>query len=200
MKKSRTKSLLAYPGAKNLLGQKYEPYFPPHRVFLDPFSGSGGVFMQKQASSIEVWNDMDDWLYDMFSLIQDECEYRQLVDLVRKTRNTREQYFECRRILNAPRKKYLRVRSVYPDQPPSLKFRDPATKRLDLPTAWPQVRGFRPNSLDACVSWCEEGFNLHPEWTNDLRLRWAARGNVLLKVLRILQGELDDHFQGRFKG
>src|SRR5690242_21034101 len=43
--------------------------------------------------------------------------------------------------------------TVYPGQPPSLKFRDPATGRLDLPTAWPQVRGFRPTSLDACVSW-----------------------------------------------
>jgi hypothetical protein len=90
--------------------------------------------------------------------------------------------------------------SVYPDQPPSLKFREPATGRLDLPTAWPQVRGFRPGSLDACVNWCAEGFALHPEWRNDSKLRWDLHGNVLLKVLRILQDELDDHFQGRFRG
>ncbi len=88
--------------------------------------------------------------------------------------------------------------SAYPDQPPSLKFRDPATGRLDLPTAWPQVRGFRPVSLDACVNWCAEGFALHPEWRNDPKLRWDPRGNVLLKVLRILQDELDNYFQGRF--
>ncbi len=86
----------------------------------------------------------------------------------------------------------------YPDDPPSLKFRDPATGRLDLPSAWPKVRGFRPNSLDACVSWCSEGMNLHPEWRNDPRFRWDARGNVLLKILRILQEELDEHFQGRY--
>lgn len=89
--------------------------------------------------------------------------------------------------------------SAYPDQPPSLKFRDPATGRLDQPTAWPQVRGFRPASLDACVNWCAEGFALHPEWRNDPKLRWDPRGNVLLKVLRILQDELDNYFQGRFK-
>lgn len=82
-------------------------------------------------------------------------------------------------------------------QPPSLKFRDPSSGRLDLPTAWPVVRGFRPASLDACVNWCLEGFTLHPEWRNDPRLRWDSRRNVLLKVLRILQGELDDHFQKR---
>lgn len=88
----------------------------------------------------------------------------------------------------------------YPEQPPSLKFRDPATGRLDLPTAWPQVRGFRPSSLDACVNWCAEGFASHPEWRNDPKLRWDPRKNVLLKVIRYLQSELDEHYQGRFKG
>lgn len=90
--------------------------------------------------------------------------------------------------------------TAYPDQAPSLKFRDPATGRLDLPTAWPQVRGFRPNSLDACVNWCAEGLAIHPEWRADPKYRWDPRGNVLLKVLRILQGEMDDHCQGRFGG
>ncbi len=89
--------------------------------------------------------------------------------------------------------------SAYPDAPPSLKFRDPTTGRLDMATAWPQVRGFRPGSLDACVNWCAEGFTLHPEWRTDPRLRWDSRGNALLKVLRILQDELDNHFQGRYR-
>jgi hypothetical protein len=90
--------------------------------------------------------------------------------------------------------------SVYPGAAPSLKFRDPETGRLDMPSAWPKVRGFRPQSLDACVNWCAEGFAIHPEWRNDQRLRWDPRGNVLLKVLRILQEEMDNHYQGRFSG
>lgn len=87
----------------------------------------------------------------------------------------------------------------YPDEPPSLKFRDPGTGRLNLPQAWPTARGFRPQSLDACVNWCFEGFALHPEWKADPRFRWNPNGNPLLFVLRQLQEELDDHFQGRFK-
>jgi hypothetical protein len=90
--------------------------------------------------------------------------------------------------------------SIYPGEPPSLKFRDPATGRLDLATAWPQVRGFRPQSFDACVNWCSEGFALHPEWRSDPKLRWDPRHNALLKVVRTLQEELDDHYLGRFKG
>lgn len=88
----------------------------------------------------------------------------------------------------------------YPDDPPSLKFRDVASGRLDLPAAWPNVRGFRPGSLDACVNWCSEGFGLHPEWKNDPRFRWDNKGNVLLKVLRYLQDEVDNYYGGRFKG
>jgi hypothetical protein len=85
----------------------------------------------------------------------------------------------------------------YPGAPPSLKFRDPATGRLDLPRAWPQAPGFRPSSLDACLSWTAEGQALHPEWARDPRYRWDPRGNVLLKVLRLLQEQLDDHYDGR---
>ncbi len=87
----------------------------------------------------------------------------------------------------------------YPDQAPSLKFRDPATGRLDLPQAWPIVRGFRPQSLDACVNWCLEGFNLHPQWQQDPRFRWDPSNNPLLRVLRTLQEELDEQYQGHFK-
>jgi hypothetical protein len=87
----------------------------------------------------------------------------------------------------------------YPDEAPSLKFRDPASGRLDMPQAWPVVRGFRPQSLDACVNWCAEGFVLHPEWKTDARWRWNSNGNPLLWVLRQLQEELDQYFQGRFK-
>src|SRR5579884_3060451 len=53
--------------------------------------------------------------------------------------------------------------NLYPDEPPSLKFRDLSTGRLDIPGAWPKVPGFRPESLDACMNWTLEGLNLHPE-------------------------------------
>lgn len=86
----------------------------------------------------------------------------------------------------------------YPGEPPTLKFRDPKTGSLTLPAAWPQVRGFRPQSLDACTNYCAEGFGLHPEWKNDPNLKWNTRGNALLRVIRIIQNELDYHYSNRF--
>ncbi len=87
--------------------------------------------------------------------------------------------------------------SVYPVQAPSLKFRDPVAGRLDQPSAWPQASGLRPGSLDACVNWTAEGLALHPEWQGDPKYRWDPRGNVVLKVLRLLQETLDESYQGR---
>lgn len=88
--------------------------------------------------------------------------------------------------------------SRYPDLP-SLKFRDQSTGRLDLPTAWPIIPGFRPANLDACVNWCAEGFIIHPEWKNDPNLKFIPSGNIILRTLRILQTEIDERFGGRFR-
>jgi len=87
---------------------------------------------------------------------------------------------------------------VYPGVA-SLKFRDQQSGRLDMQTAWPIIRGFRPQTLDACVNWCIEGFNLHPEWITDPEKKWSTGGNAILKTIRILQSEMDNHFGGRFK-
>jgi len=88
----------------------------------------------------------------------------------------------------------------YPgDNPASVKFVDPATGRLDVPTAWPQADSFRPQSFDICANWTAEGFGLHPEWRQDARLRWRVDGNVLLKTLRILVDQIDVSYQGRFR-
>lgn len=90
--------------------------------------------------------------------------------------------------------------SEYPGQPPSLKFRDPSTGRLDIPSAWPEGGPFRPTSFCACVNYTAEGFSMHPEWAKDPRTKWDSRGNVLLKVLRSLQHDLDFTSTGRHSG
>lgn len=86
---------------------------------------------------------------------------------------------------------------IYPGEPPSYKYRDPKTGRVDLTNAWPEVQGYRPGNLDACVNWSAEGFVTHPEWRNDPNVRWNPKGNVLLKVLRYMQRDLDERFVRR---
>lgn len=90
--------------------------------------------------------------------------------------------------------------SEYPGSlPPSVKFVDSATGRLDVVAAWPEARGFRPGSLDICANWTAEGYRAHPEWLRDPAMRWRSDGNSMLAVLRTLQDELDLTFTGRAK-
>jgi len=84
----------------------------------------------------------------------------------------------------------------YPDSPPSLVFFDPQSGSKDEPRAWPTGGPFRPVT-GLCVNYTREGFAMHPEWVNDARLRWQTGGNVLLKVLRFLQDDLDTGYSGR---
>lgn len=84
----------------------------------------------------------------------------------------------------------------YPDNAPSVLFRDQTSGRLDVPNAWPLGGPFRP-MVGLCVNYTREGFGLHPEWVNDARLRWRNNGNVLLKVIRMMQDSFDNEYAGR---
>jgi hypothetical protein len=88
----------------------------------------------------------------------------------------------------------------YPKNPPSLKFLDPSNGSTSNPRAWPQCSGFRPESLDSCVSWTREGHGLHPEWVNAPATRWDPTGNALFRALNCLQDTLDLDYRGRFQG
>lgn len=87
----------------------------------------------------------------------------------------------------------------YPGEPPSVKFRNIQTGSYEDSFAWPIIPGARPTSFDICRSYCLEGMNLHPEWKNDSKYVWDDTGNVLLKVIRWLQKDLDYRYGGRYK-
>lgn len=86
----------------------------------------------------------------------------------------------------------------FPDHAPSVLFRDPATGRLDVPDAWPTGGPFRPMA-GLCVNYTREGFAMHPEWVSDARLRWRTDGNVLQKVIRLMQDSFDHEYAGRHR-
>jgi len=144
--------------------------------------------MSDELSELNFQQDLDEVLH-----VEDAQRWK-----IEKV-GTLEIYVELSSV-KAPEEKFQArlLWSAYPDVA-SLKFRDQKSGRLDLSTAWPIVRGFRPASFDACVNWCAEGFGLHPEWKNDPDKKWHLVGNAMLKTLRILQSEMDDYFGGRFK-
>lgn len=65
------KTILKYPGAKNRLAEWIVSFIPEHKVYLEPYFGSGAVFFNKPISKIETINDLDGEVYNLFKVIRE---------------------------------------------------------------------------------------------------------------------------------
>lgn len=83
-------SLLRWPGAKWSLSDQILNVFPAHKIYLEPFFGSGAIFFNKSPSYTEILNDMDGDIVNLFRCIRDRPE--ELADLIALTPYSREEY------------------------------------------------------------------------------------------------------------
>lgn len=81
---------LKYPGSKWNLGQWICGHFPPHSGYVEPFFGSGSAFFNKERTRLEVLNDLDKRVVNLFRVIRDRSE--ELAALVEMTPWAREEY------------------------------------------------------------------------------------------------------------
>jgi hypothetical protein len=94
--------LFCYAGSKWRLAKKYNRLYPRHRHFVDVFGGTGAVIARKPRSPVEIYNDLDNLAYNVFSVLQVRDRYTQLAELIENTPWSRRQYEVCRSILAAP--------------------------------------------------------------------------------------------------
>lgn len=84
------KSVLKYPGSKWRIADQLVEMIPNHHTYVEPFFGSGAVFFSKSPSSIEMINDLDSDVTNLFWCIQKDSE--RLARLVMTTPYSREEY------------------------------------------------------------------------------------------------------------
>ena len=87
------KTLLKYPGSKWRIADWIIAHFPDHKVYLEPFFGSGACFFKKQPSYIETINDLDSNIVNLFKVCREYPE--ELAKSLNLTPFARDEFINC---------------------------------------------------------------------------------------------------------
>lgn len=86
----------AYYGGKVRISQWIIDHMPAHRVYLEPFFGSGAVFFAKSPATHEVINDLDDVIITFFRVLREQPD--ELERLCRLTPYARAEWGRARNL------------------------------------------------------------------------------------------------------
>lgn len=64
-------TLLKYPGGKWRIADWIISHFPEHKVYCEPFFGSGAIFFNKSPVYTETINDLDCNVVNLFRICRD---------------------------------------------------------------------------------------------------------------------------------
>lgn len=85
-------SIINYLGGKSKLSKQIVSLLPQHTCFIDLFGGAGWVLLEKprSVSKVEVYNDLDSSLVNMFNVIKDDIKHSYLSKKFETTLISRE--------------------------------------------------------------------------------------------------------------
>jgi DNA adenine methylase len=84
------KGPLSYVGGKNRLANKIIALLPKHQTYVEPFAGGAQVLFRKDASEVEVINDMDGELVNFYRIAR--FHHEELIRCLRFTLLSRKWY------------------------------------------------------------------------------------------------------------
>lgn len=85
--------ILKYPGGKQRIAEWIISHFPEHKVYCEPFFGSGAVFFNKPPTYIETINDIDGNIVNLFKVCRDDSD--KLARQIELTPFAREEFENC---------------------------------------------------------------------------------------------------------
>jgi len=90
MSANPTRPVMRYFGGKWRIAPWIISHFPPHRVYTEVFGGAASVLMRKQRSEVEVYNDLDQQVVNLFRVLRDDST--ELERLLGYTPYSRDEY------------------------------------------------------------------------------------------------------------
>lgn len=86
-------AILKYPGGKWRISEWIIEHFPEHKVYCEPFFGSGAVFFNKSPSYLETINDIDGNIVNLFKVCREYPE--ELAAAINLTPFSRDEFVAC---------------------------------------------------------------------------------------------------------
>jgi len=90
-----TRPVLRYHGGKWLLAPWIISHFPPHKIYVEPFGGAASVLLQKPRASVEIYNDLDGQVVNLFRVLRDPLKASALTELSILTPYSREEFLSA---------------------------------------------------------------------------------------------------------
>lgn len=90
-----TRPVVRYHGGKWNLAPWIISYFPPHRIYVEPFGGAGSVLLQKPVAYAEIYNDIEGEIVNVFRVLRDRRSAKRLEELLRLTPFARDEWLEA---------------------------------------------------------------------------------------------------------
>lgn len=89
---SITRPLLRYHGGKFRLAPWILSHFPEHKIYTESFGGGGSILLRKQRVYDEVYNDLDGEICNLFRVLRNPSQARELIRLISLTPYSREEF------------------------------------------------------------------------------------------------------------
>jgi DNA adenine methylase len=86
--------VLRWHGGKWKLAPWIIGFFPPHRIYVEPFGGAGSVLLRKPRAYAEIYNDLDDSVVNLFRVLRSD-RASDLIEALRLTPFARVEFSEA---------------------------------------------------------------------------------------------------------
>jgi len=91
----RLRSPIRWFGGRGQMVSKLLPLIPPHHIYVEVFGGGASLLLAKEPSVVEVYNDLDSGLVNLFRVLRDPQKFARFHELVLLTPYSREEYGFC---------------------------------------------------------------------------------------------------------